>query len=405
MAAKTLKIKRTLNAPPAEVYRAFTNSSALREWFCNAATTDAHKGGRFYVWWNSGYYASGEFTALEPGRKVAFTWRGRGEPEATRVQVSLAAKNDATAVTVSHAGVGSGKKWAATLGEFQRGWEVALENLQSVLETGMDLRFTRRPLFGISGGDELNPEIAARLGVPVVEGLRLEGLTEGMGAQAAGLQKDDVIVGLGGKKITGWTSFFSFMQAHRAGDAVPVVFYRGNEKRKTTMTLSVRPLPEVPPTPQALAEAVRNIYAELDAELAKCFERVSEAEADHHPARGEWNAKENLAHLIIDERDRQAGIDELINGEERWYDGFAGNLQVRHAATVAACPTVPALLEELKRHEAETVALLTALPPEFVARKGSYWRLGYGLLLLSLHTREHIGQIRAAIASARQKKS
>jgi len=47
--------------------------------------------------------------------------------------------------------------------------------------------------------------------------------------------------------------------------------------------------------------------------------------------------------------------------------------------------------------------LLAALPPEFVARKGSYWRLGHNLLQLSRHTREHIGQIRAAIESARHK--
>ncbi|MBM2850103.1 MAG: hypothetical protein HW418_3045, partial [Anaerolineales bacterium] len=79
-----------------------------------------------------------------------------------------------------------------------------------------------------------------------------------------------------------------------------------------------------------------------------------------------------------------------------------GNIQVRHDATVSAYSTAPALLEELKRHEAETVALLTALPPEFVAWKGSYWRLGHNLLQISRHTREHIGQIRATIEAARQ---
>lgn len=408
MAAKTaktqtFKFKRAINAPPAEVYRAFTNSTALREWFCNAATTDPHKGGRFYVWWNSGFYAAGEFTALAPGKKVAFTWHGRGEPGPTRVQISLAAKKGGTVVTLAHSGVGTGKPWARTAKEIEEGWAGSVENLQAVLETGMDLRFTRRPMLGISGGDEVTPEIAARLGVPVVEGVRLDGVLDGMGAHAAGLQRDDVFVGLAGKKITGWTSLINIMQAHRAGDTIPVVFYRGKEKKKTTMTLSARPLPEVPPTPPELAEAVRKNYAELDAELAHCFEGVSEAEAGHHPAPGEWNTKENLAHLIVDERDRHAWIDELINGEEPSYDGFAGNIQVRHKAIVSAYPSAPALLEELKRHEAETVALLAALPPEFVARRGSYWRLGHNLLQLSRHTREHIGQIRAAIESARHK--
>ncbi|MBF8285107.1 MAG: hypothetical protein HW378_4022, partial [Anaerolineales bacterium] len=41
------------------------------------------------------------------------------------------------------------------------------------------------------------------------------------------------------------------------------------------------------------------------------------------------------------------------------------------------------------------------LPPEFVARKGSYLRLGHNLLQISRHTREHIVQIRTTIESAR----
>jgi len=168
------------------------------------------------------------------------------------------------------------------------------------------------------------------------------------------------------------------------------------------LTLSARPLPEVPPSPLELAETVRQNYATFDAELWQCFEGASEAEADHRPAPGEWSAKEAVAHLIIDERGRHAQIDESIQGEERWYDGFAGNNQVRPKATVTAYPTISELLEELKRHEAETVAFVAALPPEVVARKGSYWRLGFSALQFTFHPREHLDQIRAALQAARQ---
>lgn len=399
---QTLRFKRVLHTSPAEVYRAFTNSTALREWFCNAAMVDPHKGGRFYAWWNNGYYTCGEFTALEPERKVAVIWQGRGEPETTRVQVSLTPKNGDTAMTITHSGLGTGKSWAKAIKEIEVGWTAALENLQAVLETGMDLRFTRRPMLGLNGGDELTPQVAATLGVPVTEGIRLDGFIEGMGAQAAGLHKDDVVVGFAGKKITGWQALITAVQAHRAGDTIPVVFYRGKEKLKRMLTLSARPLPEVPATLQGLTETLRQLYTTLDAELAQCFEDVSEAEAGYAPGPNEWSAKEVVAHLIVDERDRHATIDELINGEERWYDGFAGNIQVRHKAVVTVYATVPALLEELKRHEAETVALVAALPAEFMARKSSYWRLGSGLFRVASHPREHMSQIRAAIQAARQ---
>ena len=398
---RSLKFRRTVNAPPAEVYRAFTNATAWREWLCDASQADPRKGGRLYLWWNSGYYAYGEYVAVTPGKKIAFTWRGRGEPDATRVQISLAEKNGSTTVTLTHAGIGSGKKWASAAQEFQSEWEASLENLQSVLETGQDLRIVRRPLLGVTPGD-FNAEMAAKLGVPVTEGARLDDVAEGRGAKAAGLCKDDVIVRLAGKKITGWAAFTSAMQPHRAGQQVAVTFYRGAEKKTTTVELSSRPLPETPPTAEAFAETARKMYADMDAELAGCLEGVSEAEASHQPAPGEWSAKETLAHLIIGERETHAWITDLIVGDERWSDANPTNVPVRIAAATAVFSTLPSLVEELKRHEAETAAMLAALPPEFIAHKGSYWRLAHNLLQAPDHFGIHIGQIRAAIQAARK---
>ena len=101
---QTLKFKRMVNAPPAEVYRAFTHATALRDWFCNAAQADPRKGGRLYLWWDGGHSVSGEFTAAEPGKKVAFTWGGSREPGVTRVTASFAPRNGGTVVTVKHGG-------------------------------------------------------------------------------------------------------------------------------------------------------------------------------------------------------------------------------------------------------------------------------------------------------------
>jgi uncharacterized protein YndB with AHSA1/START domain len=401
--ASELKFEQTVNAPASQVYRAFTRATALREWFCDAALADARLRGRVYFWWNSDYYACGEFTALTPDESLAFTWHGRNEPATTQVQVLLEAEGEATRVTVTHAGAGSDKAWAETVKQFERGWEVGLENLKSVLETGQDLRYIRRPMLGITIS-EFNAEIAAKLGVPVTEGIRLEDVVEGMGAQAAGLQQDDVIVGIGGAEVTGWPTLSRALQAHRAGDNVEVVFYRGSEKKSVTMELSRRPLPEVPATPEALAEAVRQVYAELDAELTQFFDGVSEAEASYRPAPDEWSAKETLAHLVVGERELHAWLADLLNDDERWSDHFENptNVLARLKATLAAFPALPALLEELKRHETETIAMLAALPPEFVAHKGSYLRLGYNLLEIpGYHTRTHLEQMRAAVAAAR----
>lgn len=397
---QTFKFTQTIEASAAAVYRAFTRSTALREWFCDAAQAEPRPGGRLYMWWVSGYYTSGEFRALTPDKKVVFTWHGRGEPAPTQVTVTVSAKGNATRVTLTHGEIGAGKAWAPIAAEFERGWKVALENLRSTLEAGPDLRIVSRPMVGIIGGDDLTPELAAKLGVPVKTGLRLDGLVEGMGAQTAGLQKDDVIVKLGGKKVLGFQQLASALQGHRAGDVVPVVFYRGAEKKTLQMKLSARPLPEIPPTPQALAEVARPLYAETDAALTKCFEGATEEAAERRPLAGEWNAKEILAHLILGERGQRDFIADLAAGEERWYDGLGGNIPAPMSALLAIFPTVPELLQELRRTEAEIVALLAALPPEFAARKSSYWRLGVVVPQATLHIHEHLGQLKAALEAA-----
>jgi len=196
----TFQTKRTINAPPAEVYHALTNPTALRDWLANAVQVEPRPGGRLYFWWSSSVHATGGFTRLEPGRKVAFTWHHSREPEAARIQFTLKAAGEATALTLKHTG-GTGRKWAAVTPVARANWENALENLQSVVETGIDLRLARRPRMGILVAD-YNTEIAARLGAPLGMGVRVGGTAEGSGAQASGLQADDVIVRLGNKQVS-----------------------------------------------------------------------------------------------------------------------------------------------------------------------------------------------------------
>src|SRR5258708_25686986 len=163
----TLEFKRTINAPAPEVFLAFTNATGLREWFCDAAQIEPRKGGRVYFAWHQGYYAASEITKLVVDKKLAFTWTGRGEPDTTEVEINIAARKNASVVRVTHAGVRAGKKWKETAANISLGWERGLENLQSVLETGRDQRFTLRPMLGVTGLEELTPEMAARLNVPV----------------------------------------------------------------------------------------------------------------------------------------------------------------------------------------------------------------------------------------------
>jgi len=138
MTTSNLTFEQFIDAHPSQVYHAFTNATALREWMCDIATLAPRPGGRFYAAWNSGYYASGEYTDLTEDREINIQWYGRGEPGGTQVQVSITPQGDGALVRLTHAGLGEGEDWEIIRSNFQHGWQGGLENLASVLETGCD---------------------------------------------------------------------------------------------------------------------------------------------------------------------------------------------------------------------------------------------------------------------------
>jgi uncharacterized protein YndB with AHSA1/START domain len=400
MSPKTITFETYIPASPAQVYYAFTNASALREWLCDLATVDPKPGGRLYLYWNSGYYSSGEYTALEAGKSAAFIWCGRNDPGRSQVSVTFEPQESGTRLFLEHSLPDDGGEWEKVIAQVDKGWRDSLENLACVLESGKDLRFINRPMLGITLSD-FTVEQAQKLGVPVKQGLRIDSVVEGMGAHAAGLQPNDVIVRISGQETVNFFSIPSIMAGRRAGEMVQVEFYRGPELKVVQMELSRRPLPQIPPTAEALAKMVEQRNARCFTLLEEVFAGVNEAEADFHPEGGEWSAKEILAHLIQGERYNQIDIIDRLTGFERWADDWGGNPDIQVQATVTAYPTVAELLAELKRAYAETAGLLARLPQSFVERKGSYWQLAYNYTEENTHLDGHIEQIKATVQAAR----
>ena len=401
--AAGLTFTRSVGVPPAEVFHMFTSPSALQEWCCQAAQVDPRPSGRLYLWWNQGYYTAGVFTEVTTGQHLAFTWQGAGDPAATVVQVDFAsAVGGGTQVTVTHNGVGTDTVWASTGEGIRQGWEAALENLQSVLETGVDLRLARRPMFGLSGFAPLSPERAADLGVPVAEGLWIDGVLEGMGAHTAGIRHDDVLVRLDDRPITTPQSLAPVLAAHQAGDRVEAIIYRGPQQHRATVELSRRTYVDVelPASAQALAEATRAAYTALDREVDAAFDDVSEADADYHPAPDAWNAKQVLAHLSAVERDLQVWLTKWIEGSDL-ADRFHANDWTRLSALVTTYPTIVELVAELRRSEAATATMIATLPPEVARRKYLLHQLAQWIPSSAEHVRDHLVEVGRVVAAAR----
>ncbi len=399
----TVRAEKFIQADPAQVYFSFTHALGLHEWLCDYATVAPRPGGRMYLWWHGDFYSAGEYIALEENRSVAFTWFGRGDPGPSQVKITLQAKSGGTQIVLEHA-IPDWKDWKGSPDAFRQEWSVSLDNLASVLETGLDRRVFDRPMLGISISD-FNAAVAKAMGVPVTEGQRLDGALENMGAYRAGLRKDDVLVEMAGKPITNdYSSLVLALQGKKGGDRVEVAYYRGPKKITATMELTRRPVPEVPWDAAGFARLARQKYDANLAELEAFLAGVSEAEADFHPAPGEWSVKEILAHLVQNERVWLNNLDDLIGGYERLSDDWGGNINAHMKAIALAYKTTRGLMDELRRLSDELVAFISELPPEFVARKSSYYQGANTILEGNIpHTLAHLDQMKSVVSAARSR--
>ncbi len=397
----TVTAEIQVHAPLKFAYRAFTNSTSMREWLCDVATVEPHLNGRMYMWWRGDFYSSGHYLALEENKRVKFRWFSNIDPAPTEVTVIFKEKGGSVDVCLEHE-VPADRSWKEAAESFRQNWVVSLENLKSVLETGIDLRIANRPMLGIVPGD-FTEEQAVMLGVPIREGLRIDGTVEGMGAHKAGIQKNDVLAGMAGKPITSdFNSLPTAIEGKKGGDKIEVVFYRGAEKKTVTMELSKRPMPEVPFDPAELAGRAREMFAPAMVELEKCFEGYSDEQAMQRPEPHEWSALEVVAHLVHGERGNMSLLTSLIDGYELITDGFGTNVTAQVEATVKVNPSIKQMFAELHRAVNELLAYTALIPVEFTANKGSYYRYGFNLLQPNFHITSHLPQIRHALEAAKK---
>lgn len=132
---------RRFKAPADLAFRAFTEASLLEQWFCPAPDVvlrvehcDPRPGGayRFVFYFPGGRAVPviGEYRAVEPPRKLVFTWTWE-EPDpwagvVTLVTVNFLPDNDGTSVEVRHEQLTTsemkemhGSGWIATLSRLE----------------------------------------------------------------------------------------------------------------------------------------------------------------------------------------------------------------------------------------------------------------------------------------------
>ncbi|MCA9996423.1 MAG: SRPBCC domain-containing protein [Anaerolineales bacterium] len=334
---QSLTFTASVAVPATAVYYALTNATALQEWLCNTAQTQVRENGSVFLSWNQGYYMSGEFVDVVPNQSFGLVWQGRGELHASRVDVVLAENGGETAVTLTHSNLGKGEAWAQTVAELKNGWEGGLANLKSTLETGLDKRVFDQPFLGVLIAGLVTAEQAVEMGLPIAGGVKISGTAPGSGAAAIGLQPDDILATLAGHELVNFQAIRPALAPYKAGEKVKLIYYRGGEQMTDLLELSRRPMPGVPETAVSFAQALREIYAQQDAQLDDLLDGVGEAEASFRLEPDGWNVKEHLAHLLGTERVTQIGI--AMQLSDQALNGFPNNPAAWTAGITAVNPT------------------------------------------------------------------
>lgn len=397
--------KKTIAAPAELIYSAFTSATMLREWLCDVSTTYPDVGGRIYLAWHRGYFASGHFLELKENQKIAFSWIGKEEPGWTIVDITISAvnKEEGCLVELRHSGIGEDASWENAREEISKGWQMGMDNLKATLEDGRDLRVVERPLIGIYPDDisSLTEHARESLNLPVNYGVLVTDVVPEYGADRAGIQKNDVIVAMDGKKIDRIRTLGNIINQYSPGDQINVELIRGGEALTFKIDTMIQKSEDIPDSPEELAKKFESRVTNALMVLEDMLEGVTDAEASYSPGPEEWSVKETLVHLIHNERDMHGWINDLVSGQERFYDEWPGDQLFRIRATLTTYPTVNELITELRRSLKETVASIAFLDLSFTRRKVSYWRLGTSLLSAEKHIQEHIEQIKNNIKAAR----
>jgi len=142
--AEAVVIERTYNAPVARVWKALTDVEEMRQWYFDLKEFTPEVGFEFeFVVEHEGmkYHHLCKVTEVIPQKKIAYTWRYKGEPGDSLVTFELSADGNKTKLRLTHEGLETFPKTPAYARKnFEAGWTGIATELEQFLE-GQDRQF------------------------------------------------------------------------------------------------------------------------------------------------------------------------------------------------------------------------------------------------------------------------
>ncbi|MHA2620779.1 MAG: PDZ domain-containing protein [bacterium JZ-2024 1] len=385
-----------MQVPPAGVYPFLTVPANLQEWLCHRAVGSLAPGFACVLLFPPERAVIVRCEDLKAPETVTLKWREDDDPGESQVVFFLEKLRSGSRVHLTHSAIGTPKEWRSFVGKLEKTWDRSLENLKSVLETGIDLRTARRPFLGI-GFAEVTPEEAASEGIPSGAGIRVTEVVSNSGADRSGLQRGDVIVRIGTRAIANGIGLLCALEEHSAGDTVNLQINRKGKLKNIRVTLSARGIGEIPATHLQVVEDLRRERRNLIAELDSLIAGVPEETAEMKPAPDKWCAKEVLAHLILSEQFfRTLMVLEFAGATVDPTENVTVYPETL-GAVLRVNPTLKSLRNRLQAEQDETLAVLEMLRDKYRNQRARYRRMVLALNEFAKHTRHHFRQLTLAI--------
>jgi len=113
---------------------------------------------------------------------------------------------------------------------------VPSNNARKVVEDIMEYGNVQRGILGITGGN-LNSNIANQLGIDETEGVYVDGVESGSGADKGGIEKGDIIKNIDGQKIGKFSDLVGYLGSKHPNDTVQVTLLRDGSEKVVPVTL------------------------------------------------------------------------------------------------------------------------------------------------------------------------
>jgi putative serine protease PepD len=143
-------------------------------------------------------------------------------------------------IGINSAIASTGGAFGGSGGSIGVGFAIPIDEARAVAEEIIRTGRATHPYLGITGND-LTPQTARQFGLKTESGAILMEVTQGGPAEGAGLRPRDIIVRLGGDKVTSMGDLIGAIRSHRVDEAVDVTYIRDGSQKTVRVTLRQKP--------------------------------------------------------------------------------------------------------------------------------------------------------------------